>query len=721
MNMNSLSPTSPSTQNPNPSSNTNAIPNVSRSWEDADSEDDSTEDEDIPSQFNFQQFLGLAEKVIDHGDVESFAILERLRVKWEARFGKAGIATADETIEGSNMPPDLGPTAPSPSGLFIVKDIIATVNGFYFFQFKIETAMEEVIEGGPWLFQGQSIVLQRWEPSLALRKYKNTQVPIWIKLRQLPIEFWTNEGLSTVASGIGRPLYPDAITKACTRLDFARVCVMLDITSKLSKHIVIMVPKEDGVFIPRQKVENKGSKDDRGMIWEEPINRDTIAPSDPVMREHVREQPVPLSTVGDGKGKEIVIYNPFEVLTNNGDGVECSTKGPKQNNPQVLVFVIYGANDLGVRRDLWSTLSHIDDSIDVEPWLVLGDFNTVADMSEMCDRWPSAFYASLTPHTLDHSPLILKGNALDNHVSMFKFDNYLASSPDFIPSVHNIWKHHIVGIAMYSVTQFLEIAQSLLQGDRHSSLLLHLEHCCRLVYMKPVKQEQIMLQQRAKIQWLKGGDQCTRVFFRKVASRHASKRIFQITDDDGQTRTTPGEIIREFIGFYRSLLGGEPSTRFINLMYLRPWANHIVTVEESQRLLKPVTNEDIRLAIFDIAEDKSLGPDDYSSGFYKPTGPVIGEEVTRAIMEFFSTGRLLRQLNATLLALILKVQSPSTDSEFRPISCCNVLYKAITKILVQRIREVLDKIISPSQNAFVPGRSIADNILLAQELFTGYN
>ncbi|KAL0444861.1 UNVERIFIED_CONTAM: LINE-1 retrotransposable element O protein [Sesamum latifolium] len=60
-------------------------------------------------------------------------------------------------------------------------------------------------------------------------------------------------------------------------------------------------------------------------------------------------------------------------------------------------------------------------------------------------------------------------------------------------------------------------------------------------------------------------------------------------------------------------------------------------------------------------------------------------------------------------------------AEFRPISCCNVLYKIITKIIVQRMRGVLDKLSSPSQNAFVPGRSIGDNILLAQELFHGYN
>ncbi|KAL0295413.1 UNVERIFIED_CONTAM: hypothetical protein Sradi_6837700 [Sesamum radiatum] len=128
----------------------------------------------------------------------------------------------------------------------MVREVKATANGFFFFEFKTVAAMEEVIEGGPWLFHGQAIVLQKWEPGMVLRKLQHTQVPVWIKLRHLPVELWTTEGLSIVASGVGRPLYPDAITRACTRLDFARVCVMLDISAKLLKHIVIMIPKEDG-------------------------------------------------------------------------------------------------------------------------------------------------------------------------------------------------------------------------------------------------------------------------------------------------------------------------------------------------------------------------------------------------------------------------------------------------------------------------------------------
>ncbi|KAL2251931.1 UNVERIFIED_CONTAM: hypothetical protein Sindi_2315400, partial [Sesamum indicum] len=133
-----------------------------------------------------------------------------------------------------------------------LREVTATTNGFFFFQFKTVFDMEEIIEGGPWLFQGQPIVLQKWEPGMAMRKLKHTQVPVWIKLRHLPMEFWTTEGLSTVASGVGKPLYPDAITRACTRLDFARVCVMIDATQKLHKHIIVMAPDEEGGETPWQ-------------------------------------------------------------------------------------------------------------------------------------------------------------------------------------------------------------------------------------------------------------------------------------------------------------------------------------------------------------------------------------------------------------------------------------------------------------------------------------
>lgn len=78
-------------------------------------------------------------------------------------------------------------------------------------------------------------------------------------------------------------------------------------------------------------------------------------------------------------------------------------------------------------------------------------------------------------------------------------------------------------------------------------------------------------------------------------------------------------------------------------------------------------------------------------------------------------------MNATLISLVPKIQTPNKVSDFRPIACCNVLYKCISKIITNRVKEVLGKLVNENQSAFIAGRRITDNILLAQELLRGYN
>ena len=64
---------------------------------------------------------------------------------------------------------------------------------------------------------------------------------------------------------------------------------------------------------------------------------------------------------------------------------------------------------------------------------------------------------------------------------------------------------------------------------------------------------------------------------------------------------------------------------------------------------------------------------------------------------------------------------PKTLSQFKPIACCNVLYKVITKILANRIKTIVSGLVDVSQATFVPGLSIRDNVLLAQELVFQYH
>ena len=85
------------------------------------------------------------------------------------------------------------------------------------------------------------------------------------------------------------------------------------------------------------------------------------------------------------------------------------------------------------------------------------------------------------------------------------------------------------------------------------------------------------------------------------------------------------------------------------------------------------------------------------------------EQVIAGVKEFFRTGIMPEGVNDTAIVLIPKVDRPERVSEFRPISLCNVIYKVVAKCLVNRLRPILDEIISPEQSAFVPGRLITDN------------
>ena len=141
--------------------------------------------------------------------------------------------------------------------------------------------------------------------------------------------------------------------------------------------------------------------------------------------------------------------------------------------------------------------------------------------------------------------------------------------------------------------------------------------------------------------------------------------------------------------------------------------------DEARSMVGSISEAEIKSAMFDIDDSKAPGPDGFSSAFFKKAWRIIGNDVCCAIKEFFDNGKLLGEVNATLISLIPKTKTPNTVIDIRPIACCNVLYKCISKIITNRIKPMLNKLVSCNQSAFIPGRKIQDNILLTQEIRKG--
>ncbi|GKC44700.1 aspartic peptidase, partial [Tanacetum coccineum] len=146
-----------------------------------------------------------------------------------------------------------------------------------------------------------------------------------------------------------------------------------------------------------------------------------------------------------------------------------------------------------------------------------------------------------------------------------------------------------------------------------------------------------------------------------------------------------------------------------------------ISMDISLNMVQNVTNEEIKAAMFDIGDDRAPGPDGFTSAFFKKSWDIVGNDVCNAVCEFFINCQLLKEINHTFLALIPKVSTPFKVTDYRPISCCNVLYKCISKILTNRIIDGLKEVVSENQSAFIPGRRISDNILITQELMHNYH
>ena len=118
-----------------------------------------------------------------------------------------------------------------------------------------------------------------------------------------------------------------------------------------------------------------------------------------------------------------------------------------------------------------------------------------------------------------------------------------------------------------------------------------------------------------------------------------------------------------------------------------------LAVEAQLQLRAPFTGKDIKAAMFSIPNLKSPGPDGFNCGFFKTNWQLIGDMACDTIQLFFQTSHMPSHFGQTKMILLPEVPNPPQAKDFRPISCCIVIYKCIAKLLYNKLKEVLPQLI----------------------------
>lgn len=227
-----------------------------------------------------------------------------------------------------------------------------------------------------------------------------------------------------------------------------------------------------------------------------------------------------------------------------------------------------------------------------------------------------------------------------------------------------------------------------------------------------LKQKELYWKQRARITWLKEGDNNTKNFHAYASNRRRRNLIQSIKLENNNWITDLESIQSVFIENFKRLY----SSTQTNMFSFHTLDCPSVKESDHENLINIPNNEEILKGLKCIGPDKAPGPDGLNAHFFVTYWDSVGPHIVKIIRDFFISNTIIHPINQTRIILIPKNNNPYLINHFRPISLCNFTYKIISNILVNRIRSHMDNLISPLQNAFVPKRYISDNIALAHEL-----
>lgn len=371
------------------------------------------------------------------------------------------------------------------------------------------------------------------------------------------------------------------------------------------------------------------------------------------------------------------------------------------------------------------------------------------------DSFPNAFASFLPPLPSDHAPCLtnLAFQLPQVGTQLFRFLNYLTKHSSFRQVVSLAWaeagsmsitlaslclklknikkdlralnKQNFSNIQkrVLETNCLLQLAQvESLQNPSEHTFQAERELQEKWSFLRDI--EECFFRQKSRINWLTEGDLNTTYFFRICQTRASYNAIRSFILLSGVIITDPMEMSAHAVNHFKSIPGLLPQachTLHSSIGWFQSLTDFRCPSSLTQRMTAIPQSEDIRKLFFKLNANKAPGPDGLTSGFFKASWDIIGEEVTASITHFFTSSFLPASANSTILALVPKFPGASRITEFRPISLLNTIYKVISRLLVSRLKPTLVDFIVPNQTAFVKDCLLVENTTLAAELVNGYH
>ena len=327
----------------------------------------------------------------------------------------------------------------------------------------------------------------------------------------------------------------------------------------------------------------------------------------------------------------------------------------------------------------------------------------------------------------DHGPIIVdfEHQLLFRH-RPFRFKHMWLTHPTCKEVIQRAWNTHSIGSRAFQFKiktsrlrstlmhwnnevfgkvekQILDKQSELqhIQNDIHNLEDVRKERTLREDLETLMNRKEMKWAQKARNKGIVLGDRNTKFFQTIVKQRRARSRILQIKTSEGIISEDPKTIDDTICNHFR-LSFDNPSSRSHSSILEEPNCLPIpkLSTQQLAHLNRPITNEEIEDTIFQLGPQKAPSLDGLPAFFYHEFWNTVKRDIFNTINVFFHSSFLLKTLNHTFITLIPKIHFPEEVSHYRPISLCNVIYKIISKLMVNRLKPLMDSLITPFSKCF---------------------